>query len=77
MHGEGTDKQTHGHRDSMTESAQWADSVKIAIPPQNQLKYAGSDGPCEASLAVGYPLRLLLAYHQARAVIRWVPAGNR
>ena len=21
--------QTHGHRDSMTESAQWADSVKI------------------------------------------------
>ena len=37
MHGEGTDtqtdrqtaKQTDGHRDSMTESAQWADSVKI------------------------------------------------
>ena len=34
MHGEGTntqtDRQTNGHRDSMTESAQWADSVKIA-----------------------------------------------
>ena len=25
---EGTDTQTNGHRDSMTESAQWADSVK-------------------------------------------------
>ena len=25
---QGTDIQTHGHRDSMTESAQWADSVK-------------------------------------------------
>ena len=24
-----TDKQTYGHRDSMTELAQWADSVKI------------------------------------------------
>ena len=24
-----TDIGTHGHRDSMTESAQWADSVKI------------------------------------------------
>ena len=23
-----TNRQTHGHRDSMTESAQWADSVK-------------------------------------------------
>ena len=30
MHGEGTkDRQTDGHRDSMTESAQWANSVKI------------------------------------------------
>ena len=33
MHGEGThrqtDKQTDGHGDSMTESAQWANSVKI------------------------------------------------
>ena len=36
LHGEGTDtqtdrqtnKHTDGHRDSMTESAQWADSVK-------------------------------------------------
>ena len=37
LHGEGTDrqtnrqtdKQTDGHRDTMTESAQWADSVNI------------------------------------------------
>ena len=27
-----TDKQTDGHHDSMTESAQWADSVKMVIP---------------------------------------------
>ena len=27
--GHQTDKQTHGHRDYWTESAQWADSVKI------------------------------------------------
>ena len=27
-HGQ-TDRQTHGHRDSMTESAQWANSLKI------------------------------------------------
>ena len=26
-----TDKQTNGHRDSMTESAQWADSVKKGV----------------------------------------------
>ena len=26
-----TDVHTHGHRDSMTESAQWADSVKIML----------------------------------------------
>ena len=26
-----TDRQTDGHRDSMTESAQWADSVKTSI----------------------------------------------
>ena len=26
-----TDRQTNGHRDSMTESAQWADSVKIYL----------------------------------------------
>ena len=26
-----TGKRTHGHCDSMTESAQWADSVKIMI----------------------------------------------
>ena len=26
---EGTYRQTHGYRNSMTESAQWADSVKI------------------------------------------------
>ena len=33
LHGEGTDtqtnRQTDGYRDSMTESAQWAESVKI------------------------------------------------
>ena len=29
FHLEGTDKHTHGHRDSLTESAQWANSVKI------------------------------------------------
>ena len=26
-----TRKQTHGHRDSMTESTQWADSVKMVL----------------------------------------------
>ena len=28
---EGTDTQTHGHRDSMIESAQWADSMKTKL----------------------------------------------
>ena len=32
-----TDVQTHGHRDSMTESAQWADSVKTLFGMLEQL----------------------------------------
>ena len=34
-----TDRQTDGHRDSMTESAQWADSVKIRILLLGKIKY--------------------------------------
>ena len=33
LHRGQTDKHTHGHRDSMTESAQWADSVKSVLHP--------------------------------------------
>ena len=40
---QGTELQTDGHRDSMTESTQWADSVKIlkisTIQEQELFKY--------------------------------------
>ena len=33
-----TNKSTDGHRDSMTESAQWADSVKITLSMSEEEK---------------------------------------
>ena len=41
-----TDKQTNGHRDSMTESAQWADSLKKYTVSYAFNAFPGKSGLC-------------------------------
>ena len=52
---EGTERQTNGHRDSMTELAQWADSVKICkdvrINGGQELPFPSKDVICPAMLS--------------------------